>query len=727
MSLRLIRTVPERASVRCTSVHCAVAAILSIAAAACGDGTGPGDRSVEIAVAAGDAQFGIPGDFLEEPLQVTVTDPANDEPVEDVAISWRVTSGEASLAETVTRSDALGIAQVTLRLGGELGTVTIEATAPGGIGGPATFSAAAIDVPVITAVDPTTVKAGETVTITGTNFPTTPSDAAVLFDGLRATISTLEPGRITATAPPCILTRTAAVRVQIGAVASQAVPVETIAASDEGLRLEAGTVMRLDAAGELECLRFDAATAGTRYLVVPQNVTDILRGPVRWELLGRTGRNEVVTLLPRATTPATGEDWELALRRREQSLYADVEIRSPDAARLKPAAAVQPRLGDRRDFNVLTPTQDAERITAEVRAISQHVVIYVDLEAPANGFNDVDLQSFGDLFDDPVYETTTTVFGAPSDVDGNDRVIILFTPSVNALTERDEESFIAGYFFGCDLVAPSRCAETNGGEILYSMVPDPGARFGDARSKDLVLRTVPGILAHEFQHMIHFGQKGTLDALWLSEGLAHAAEDLVGEVFAVRGDLVRADEFQRPNHVRVTRYMRATGETSLIAENSPGTLELRGGAWLFVRYLTEHYGGDALLGRLTRSQRSSVANVTTETGQTWERLLGDFAVALWADDAPELRNNTALDPRFTFPDLDLRLIADRFSGGFPLQPPELPIADFSLSQVLPSSAQEYFFLVVPASPPPFDLSFTGVRGGPFPPDASTQLLLLRIR
>jgi hypothetical protein len=199
----------------------------------------------------------------------------------------------------------------------------------------------------------------------------------------------------------------------------------------------------------------------------------------------------------------------------------------------------------------------------------------------------------------------SAVFGAPSDIDANGRIIVVLTPAVNALTPRTDDSFIAGYFYGCDLVEAARCAETNRGEIFYSMVPDPNAQFSARRTKDTVLRTVPGVLAHEFQHMINFaGKSQRLDVLWLSEALAHMAEELVGKVFLARGDAVTATDFRSANFVRARQYLDAPEFISLISEDSPGTLEMRGGAWLLLQYAMGLYGGDALLGRLTKSTRS---------------------------------------------------------------------------------------------------------------------------
>src|SRR5690606_2216800 len=143
------------------------------------------------------------------------------------------------------------------------------------------------------------------------------------------------------------------------------------------------------------------------------------------------------------------------------------------------------------------------------------------------------------LFDDPIFPTVTGAFGEPSDVDGNGRIIILFTPVVNELTPRGAAGFVAGFFYGLDL---TEGANSNRAEIFYSVVPDPGGRYGDPRSRDDILRTVPGVLAHELQHMVHFHERMMRrqaprpEAVWLSEALAHMAEDLVADTLRARGD-----------------------------------------------------------------------------------------------------------------------------------------------------------------------------------------------
>jgi hypothetical protein len=321
-----------------------------------------------------------------------------------------------------------------------------------------------------------------------------------------------------------------------------------------------------------------------------------------------------------------------------------------------------------------------------------------------------------------------SVFGQPSDIDGNDRILILFTPRVNALTPRGAGSFVAGYFYGCDLLSRSRCSGTNRAEIFYSMVPDPGARWGDARSLPAVMASVPPVLAHEVQHMIHFARRGySSDVLWLSEALAHTAEELVGDVLADRGLHDAAEDFFTGNSLRAAQYLVRTRSTSLIAEEMPGTLAVRGGGWLLLRYLRGHYGGDGLLDRLTASTRTGVDNITAETGMPWREILADFGIALWAHDAPGLSGT--LEDRHRFVGPGPREFVENQFGNYPLQVPLSNWDDFSTALRLPASSQGYVRVAVPAdgAPGPLNFVLSGSLGAPMGAADDVALSILRIR
>jgi hypothetical protein len=693
---------------------------------ACGDGTGPEDRRVTIGIADGNDQLGVASAFLEFPLRVRVVDATRGSTVKDVAVTWSVVAGSGATVTAINaESDDIGVASATLRLGPDTGTYRVEAAATGAVGGPATFSARAILAPVIEAISPAVVAAGASLIIDGRNFSTVVADNTVLFDGWRGRTTAATQSRLTVEVPACVLTRDAEVTVAIGGAYSNTMTVTTTAGAVPELTLTRGSHRTLGAT-ELACIAIPASQAGAEYLIIPQNAVQRVGLPLRIELstiVGQTGPITVPARLAPSTTSAAVL-WEDRIRARERELGGFSPLSGTDAVFARRAV---PEIGERRTFKVLTRDQESRSVTAEVRHISQRAILYVDVQAPANGFTPADLQRFGAQFDDPIYPIDTAVFGTPSDIDDNDRVIILFTPAVNALTDRTEQGFIAGYFYGCDLLTAARCADTNSGEIFYGVVPDPAGQFSAPRSKDTVLRNVPGVLAHEFQHMIHFHVRGgTLDVLWLSEALAHAAEDIVGEEYLKRGDAVSASDFRRPNLVRTQFYLRVPSLTTLVAEATPGTLEQRGAAWLFLKYLMGHYGDRTLLGRLTNTTSTGTANVLAATGRPWDTLLAEFAGATWAHESPEL-DGVQIATRLTFPNFDLRAALATLSGGFPLDPLRIAFGDYQFADEIAAASQDYYILGGASPMPRMHLAYTGVRGGPFAAGAAPQLTILRIR
>jgi hypothetical protein len=263
-------------------------------------------------------------------------------------------------------------------------------------------------------------------------------------------------------------------------------------------------------------------------------------------------------------------------------------------------------------------------------------------------------------------------------------VVILFTPAVNALTPRGASGFVGGFFFGVDLL-PERSG-SNAGEVFYALVPDPTGQFSDARTKAAVLAATPAILAHEFQHMVHFNERvlvrdaGSTEAVWLSEGLAQFSEELVARRHEQRGEPAQAELFRTGTRERARRYLSGPDTVSLILTTGAGTLAERGAGFLKVMYLGDQFGED-LLGRLTRTTLTGVENVVTQVGGGWAELVVDWWSALYLDGAgPEA------GPR-VYPTVDLR----GFLGNpFPLSPSGLGAGDFARAGSLWSSSAGYY-------------------------------------
>lgn len=687
-----------------------------------GETTGPSHRLV-LSVQGGDDQLGGPGTLLLDPLQVIVLDDASGEPVEGITVRWRVIEGAGATLDAETLSRASGVAENRLRLGDALGPYVVEATVGGLVGEPATFSARAVDPPVLERVEPDAAAAGDTVSVFGTGFLEDAGSNAVLFAGIRGVVVEASATRLRVVVPTCVPSRSADVRVVLGNVASNPLSIEVQGAATEPLALEVGSPLVLGDGAALSCLRLPAQ-AGARYLLLAQNGSDVVGRSLGLRIAAAAADTTGVVATDSGRVGGTLTESRSALV--ERTLRASERRLLGSGARpaRRPAAVAAetppPSVGDRRSFWVYSG-DGFERITAGVRAVSTHAVLYQDLEAPSGGFGPGDFERFGALFDDPIHPALVDVYGAPSDLDGNGRIIILFTPVVNRLTPSGSGgSFVAGFFYGIDLLDHDR---GNQGEIFYTLVPDPEGEHGDVRTFDQMLTGVPPVLAHEFQHMIHFNQRvlvrdAELEAPWLSEGLAHSAEELVGDAYLQRGDTDRAFVFKLQNYLRAESYLEAPEDVSPLDPETP--LAVRGAAWLLVEYLRQHFGGDDLLTELTQTTRSSVANATGATGLPWHTLLARWGTALWADDL----EIAGLDPVYTLPELDLRAL---FEGvGYPLVPHTLPFGDFARTVTLPASAASYHLLDAGASPAPLNLVLTRRDGSTFGDGDEPLVTLLRL-
>lgn len=237
----------------------------------------------------------------------------------------------------------------------------------------------------------------------------------------------------------------------------------------------------------------------------------------------------------------------------------------------------------------------------------------------------------------------------------------------------------------------------------------------------MVLGAVPSILAHEFQHMIHFNQRalrtdGSQDALWMQEGLAQMAEELVARAYDERAAPNEAELFRDGNRRRARIHLERPDTVSLVISSGRGNLAERGAGFLFLLHLHQHEGAD-LLRRLTRSTRTGVDNVVAETGRGWADLVADWTAALYLDE-------TAFGTgRASYPGFDL----PGFLGSpSPLRPLPINPGDFLFASELASSSMRYI-LLTPPSDGTLTLGFGGSGGGPHGEAAAAALRIVRLQ
>ena len=296
--------------------------------------------------------------------------------------------------------------------------------------------------------------------------------------------------------------------------------------------------------------------------------------------------------------------------------------------------------------------------TGRVAAIGARAVVVHDTANPSGGFTDSDYQRFATTFDTIVVPVNDAAFGAPTDIDGNARVIIFFTRAVNELTPSGATYYYGGFFHPRDLL-PRRqngvaiCEASNEGEMFYMLVPDPAGEVnGNRRRVGFVDSVTIGTLAHEYQHLVNAGRRAyvndatTDEESWLNEGLSHIAEELVffrSTGTAPRQNLGAAQFGSQPYDGLFTEYLASNfGRLRTFLLNthnySPYTasdeLATRGAVWAFLRYLADRRGagdGDVWM-KLVNSTSAGLANLQAVFGPDVLQMLREWTVSLYTDD-----------------------------------------------------------------------------------------------
>jgi hypothetical protein len=268
---------------------------------------------------------------------------------------------------------------------------------------------------------------------------------------------------------------------------------------------------------------------------------------------------------------------------------------------------------------------------------------------------------------------------------------------------------------------------SNQGEIFYAVVPDPAGTHGPVLSRNTLLTSLPAILAHEFEHMVHFNQRLLLggasaqDALWLSEALAQMAEDLVGDAHEAENNIVKAMDYRSGNWDRATRFLRQPSQVSVLTTLPPGTLAERGAGWLLLKHLYGREGEGDLLRALTGSQMTGVENVTSVIGRSWPDIVSDWVGSLFLDGL-----SVPVRTGLTVQGVNLREDLARSDGTYPLEAESVGWGSFSISGSLWSSAPDYYIL----TPPVEDgvaVNVSGPNGRPPDSPAGLRILVVRIQ
>ncbi|MBK9600369.1 MAG: immune inhibitor A [Anaerolineales bacterium] len=174
------------------------------------------------------------------------------------------------------------------------------------------------------------------------------------------------------------------------------------------------------------------------------------------------------------------------------------------------ATTAAPRVvGDTDTFWVTdVGTNENSEVQATLRYVTPHVYFWVQ---DGVSYDDGEMKALMDAFENKIYPTNREFFGdewSPG-IDGDEHIYILYSRGLG--------SSIAGYFSSADSVHPLVHEFSNAHEMFLF----------NADNTFLGEEFTYGVLAHEFQHMIHWNQDLN-ETSWLNEGSSELAAFLNG-------------------------------------------------------------------------------------------------------------------------------------------------------------------------------------------------------
>ncbi len=210
------------------------------------------------------------------------------------------------------------------------------------------------------------------------------------------------------------------------------------------------------------------------------------------------------------------DHFEHLLRQKEQDFAKRIQQTGWVPPRQKIVQSQQ--LGSTRSFTFgkFGGVTSNQTVTATLVASNTRAVAYLDnaLAASDKNITTAQIETMLNTFSNSTFATITNMYGAPSDVDKDGKVIFLYTHLV------DRVGGVAGFYASSSLFSTSQGGDGNVADMMFI-------------SPTQELASYDALLAHEFQHLINFNQhvliqNGDAEETWLNEGLSHVAEDLVG-------------------------------------------------------------------------------------------------------------------------------------------------------------------------------------------------------
>ncbi|HBC74328.1 MAG: hypothetical protein A2008_11660 [Candidatus Wallbacteria bacterium GWC2_49_35] len=231
--------------------------------------------------------------------------------------------------------------------------------------------------------------------------------------------------------------------------------------------------------------------------------------------------------------------------------------------------------GMKEEFFIMNIVENkAEKRAAILKKIGKHCYLYLE---EGREFPESVLRNIVDRFDNVIYRISTETFGSEPKpgIDNDERVTILMADIKDGW--KPGKGFVGGYFSPLDCYPSKVVQYSNEREMIYL----------DCHPANPEDPFYPGVIAHEFQHMIHFANDPREDK-WLNEGCSQLAFYACG--------------YDHPS--QILSYAADPGDDATVWQNS---MEDYGAVYLLHYYIYRKYAGSTPEEKM-RFYRSLVAS-----------------------------------------------------------------------------------------------------------------------
>ncbi len=274
--------------------------------------------------------------------------------------------------------------------------------------------------------------------------------------------------------------------------------------------------------------------------------------------------------------------------------------------------------GDRKSFWVLnSDTAAYSQVQAVLRYVGEQVNFWIE---DGVRYDHQELVRLVDTFSSEIYPDVRGVFGSERTpgVDGDPRLVVLYTTGMGR--------GVAGYFSSSDAYPPEVVEYSNGHDMFVL----------SASNLSLNSQFTYGVLAHEFQHMIHWASDNNEEG-WLNEGLAELSALVAGYQNSSFDETYAADP-----DIPLLHWPASDGNS----------YPFYGGSYLFMAYFWGQYGSQAVQSLISHPENglTSLDMVLLEPAfsapaKQADDLFQDWTIANYLGLAGE-----SLSPRYSYPE-----------------------------------------------------------------------------